>query len=63
MREGINYTRNSVKVVVDAYNGEYAFYVSDPTDPVVGVYSKIYPAFIAPYLRCRNSSGSTCAIL
>ena len=48
MRNGINYTRNSVKVVVDAYNGEYAFYVTDPEDPVVGVYSDIYPDLYRP---------------
>lgn len=48
MRNGVNYVRNSVKVVVDAYNGEYAFYVSDPQDPVVGVYSKIYPDLYRP---------------
>jgi len=48
MREGINYTRNSVKVVVDAYNGEYAFYISDPEDPVIGVYNKIYPDLYRP---------------
>jgi uncharacterized membrane protein (UPF0182 family) len=48
MRNGINYTRNSVKVVVDAYNGEYAFYVIDPEDPVVGVYSNIYPDLYRP---------------
>lgn len=55
MREGINYTRNSVKVVVDAYNGEYAFYVSDPTDPVVGVYSKIYPGLYRPLSEMPES--------
>ncbi|MGB4505213.1 MAG: UPF0182 family protein [Syntrophaceticus sp.] len=48
LREGINYIRNSVKVVVDAYNGEYTFYVSDPTDPVVETYSKIYPGLYRP---------------
>ena len=34
--EGINYIRNSVKVVVDAYNGTTEFYVADPTDPITG---------------------------
>ncbi len=48
MRNGINYVRNSVKVVVDAYEGEYAFYVSDPQDTVVGVYSRIYPDLYRP---------------
>lgn len=48
LRDGINYTRNSVKVVVDAYNGEYTFYTTDPSDPVVEVYSKIYPGLYRP---------------
>lgn len=39
----INYIRNSVKVVVDAYNGEMKFYISDPTDAVVKTYAKIFP--------------------
>ncbi|MBI5409295.1 MAG: UPF0182 family protein, partial [Nitrospirae bacterium] len=39
----VNYIRNSVKVVVDAYNGSMGFYVSDPSDIVIKVYSKIFP--------------------
>ncbi|MBR5230595.1 MAG: UPF0182 family protein [Firmicutes bacterium] len=38
-----NYIRNSVKVVVDAYNGDVNFYVVDETDPIAMTYSKIYP--------------------
>lgn len=38
-----NYIRNSVKVVVDAYTGEVDFYISDPEDPLVLTYSKIFP--------------------
>jgi uncharacterized membrane protein (UPF0182 family) len=39
----INYIRNSVKVVIDAYNGSMDFYVSDPSDILIKVYSKIFP--------------------
>src|SRR3990172_3877173 len=39
----INYIRNSVKVVVDAYNGSLDFYVSDPSDIIIKVYSRIFP--------------------
>ena len=39
----INYIRNSVKVVIDAYNGSLGFYVSDPSDILIKVYSKIFP--------------------
>ena len=30
----VNYIRNSVKVVIDAYNGSTTFYVAEPTDPL-----------------------------
>lgn len=38
-----NYIRNSVKVVVDAYNGDVSFYVVDEEDPIAATYAKIYP--------------------
>lgn len=38
-----NYIRNSVKVVVDAYNGDVQFYVVDESDPIAQTYAKIYP--------------------
>lgn len=40
---GTNYIRNSVKVVVDAYNGNVDFYVVDAKDPIAMTYQKIYP--------------------
>jgi uncharacterized membrane protein (UPF0182 family) len=40
----VNYMRNSVKVVVDAYNGSTQFYVFDTKDPLVAAYSKIFPS-------------------
>ena len=40
---GTNYIRNSVKVVVDAYNGDTSFYVVDPDDPIAITLQKIYP--------------------
>ena len=38
-----NYIRNSVKAVVDAYNGDVKFYVVDENDPIAKTYQKIYP--------------------
>jgi len=38
-----NYIRNSVKVVVDAYLGDTTFYITDDSDPLIRVYSKIFP--------------------
>lgn len=39
----INYIRNSVKVVVDAYNGTVEYYVYDEADPIIQAYRRIYP--------------------
>ncbi|MBI1975335.1 MAG: UPF0182 family protein [Parcubacteria group bacterium] len=39
----VNYVRNSVKIVVDAYNGTIDFYLMDQTDPLVQAYSRIFP--------------------
>ncbi|SHK37848.1 UPF0182 family membrane protein [Paramaledivibacter caminithermalis] len=39
----INYIRNSVKVVIDAYNGDTTYYLADENDPIVKTYSKIFP--------------------
>jgi uncharacterized membrane protein (UPF0182 family) len=39
----LNYIRNSVKVVVDAYEGSVSFYVADPLDPVLAVYRRAFP--------------------
>ncbi|MFC5520037.1 UPF0182 family protein [Polaromonas jejuensis] len=40
---GANYIRNAVKVVIDAYNGTVDFYVSDPADPILRTYQRIFP--------------------
>ncbi|HXR14591.1 MAG TPA: UPF0182 family protein [Terriglobales bacterium] len=40
----INYMRNSVKVVVDAYDGTTTFYVFDPDDPIIAAYRRIFPS-------------------
>lgn len=40
---GLNYIRNSVKAIVDMYDGTVSFYVMDPDDPVLGVYRRAFP--------------------
>jgi len=42
LKEKINYIRNSVKVLIDPYNGDMKFYLVDETDPIAVSYSKIY---------------------
>jgi len=44
-----NYIRNAVKVVIDAYNGTVDFYVSDPSDPIIATYAKIFPGLLKPF--------------
>jgi hypothetical protein len=41
--QGLNYIRNSVKAVVNMYDGTVQFYVMDPTDPVLAVYRDAFP--------------------
>jgi uncharacterized membrane protein (UPF0182 family) len=43
-----NYIRNSVKMVMDAYNGRVDMYVADPTDPLIQVYQKIFEGVFRP---------------
>ncbi|MBU6298282.1 MAG: UPF0182 family protein [Alphaproteobacteria bacterium] len=43
-----DYMRNSVKAVIDAYNGTVRFYVSDPSDPIIDTYARIFPGVFRP---------------
>jgi uncharacterized membrane protein (UPF0182 family) len=42
--ENINYIRNSVKVVIDAYTGQTTFYVFDAHDPIIAAYRSLFPS-------------------
>lgn len=46
--QNYNYIRNSVKVVIDAYNGNVDFYAADQSDPVLATYMKIFPGVFKP---------------
>ena len=45
---GFNYVRNSVKIVVDAYDGTVDFYAADENEPVLAAYRAIFPALFRP---------------
>ncbi len=45
----VNYIRNSVKAVVDAYDGTVTLYVADPDDPLIQVWSRTYPDLFTPF--------------
>ena len=44
----INYIRNSVKIVIDAYNGTTTYYLADADDPIAATISKIFPELFTP---------------
>jgi len=44
----VNYIRNSVKVVVDAYDGSVGFYIADAADPILRTYQQVFPSLFQP---------------
>ena len=48
LADGTTYMRNSVKVLMDAYDGTINAYISDATDPVIRTYAKIFPGILKP---------------
>lgn len=46
---GINYIRNSVKVIVDAYDGTTTFYITEPNDVIVETYKNMFPDLFNPF--------------
>lgn len=46
-KEKINYIRNSIKVLVDAYDGTTTFYITDRTDPIALTYENMYPGLFS----------------
>jgi uncharacterized membrane protein (UPF0182 family) len=47
-QQGLNYIRNPIKAVVDAYHGAVDFYLSDDTDPIMQSFAKIFPGLVKP---------------
>ncbi len=61
---GVSYIRNSAKAVIDAYSGDVKVYITDPSDPIIATYEKIYPkafaghelpADLAEHIRCPQT--------
>ncbi|MBA3725597.1 MAG: UPF0182 family protein [Armatimonadetes bacterium] len=44
----LNYVRNSIKLTIDAYTGEWKAYQTDAVDPIIKAYDKIYPGMMQP---------------
>jgi uncharacterized membrane protein (UPF0182 family) len=45
---GVNYIRNSVKIVIDAYNGSTTFYLADAADPIIKTLQAVFPGWLKP---------------
>jgi uncharacterized membrane protein (UPF0182 family) len=45
----LNYIRNSVKAVIDAYNGSVDFYLMDQAEPIAATYQRIFPGLFKPF--------------
>ena len=56
-KRNINYIRNSVKVIVNAYNGDMDFYITDRNDPVIMAYLKLYPTVFSDYTEKEIPQG------
>jgi uncharacterized membrane protein (UPF0182 family) len=49
-----NYIRNSIKIVIDAYEGTVGFYLVDPSDPVARTWQAIFPGLFKPFDSMPN---------
>ena len=56
-RHYINYIRNSVKVIINAYNGDMTFYITDRNDPIIMAYLKLYPTIFSDYTKKEIPEG------
>jgi uncharacterized membrane protein (UPF0182 family) len=54
VQDGTNYVRNSVKVVIDAYDGTVVAYLADPGDPIIRTYAAIFGAIFKPMAAMPN---------
>jgi hypothetical protein len=52
---GLNYIRNSVKVVIDAYHGTTTFYLADAKDPIAATLDRVFPGLFVPIARMPES--------
>ncbi|EFA69467.1 UPF0182 family protein [Cylindrospermopsis raciborskii] len=57
-KNGINYIRNSVKVIIDAYNGTVRFYIAKPEDPLINTWSRIFPKMFQPFINMPENLRS-----
>ncbi len=54
----LNYIRNSVKILIDTYNGSMTFYVVEPDDPLIQAYQAIFPRLFTPMSQMPDWMGA-----
>lgn len=57
-KSNMNYIRNSVKIVIDAYNGDTSYYLVNEEDPIAATYAKIYPKLFKSFDQMPESLKS-----
>ena len=60
--QGLNYIRNSVKVVIDAYEGTVDYYMVDENDPILNVYASIFPDLLKAIFRHAGRSEKSSSV-
>ena len=55
VNQPFNYVRNSVKAVVNAYNGDTWFFVQDPNDPILQTYESAFPKLFTPMSKANSA--------
>jgi uncharacterized protein len=55
LNQPFNYVRNSVKAVVNAYNGRTWFFVQDPSDPIIQTYANAFPKLFTPMNEANSA--------
>ncbi|MCX7678370.1 MAG: UPF0182 family protein [Spirochaetes bacterium] len=50
----INYIRNSIKIIIDAYEGTAQYYLCDPSDPIAKTYLRMFPELLRPFEEMPN---------
>ena len=59
---GVNYIRNSVKIVIDAYNGTTTFYLAEPNDPIALTLGEMFPGMLRPLSRDAGRPAAARAV-
>jgi hypothetical protein len=54
-RPGLNYVRNAVKIVIDAYHGTTTLYMADENDPIAATFARMFPGLFKPLVEMPAS--------